>query len=67
MGMIFWRIRRNFQEFSKSPSWRGFLKKWSPTSFFGNQFTSDFPIKKKQSGNSLCFEKKFTSDFPRKK
>ena len=44
--MIFWRSWRNFQEFSKSPSWRGFLKKWSPTSFFGNQFTSDFPRKK---------------------
>ena len=34
MGVIFWTSWRNFQEFSKTPSWREFLKKWCLTCQF---------------------------------
>ena len=34
VGLIFWRSWRNFQEFSKTPSWREFLKKWCLTCWF---------------------------------
>ena len=58
MVLIFWRSWRNFQEFPKTPCWRGFLKKWSPTSFFGKQFTSDFPKKKNKVEIPYVLKKK---------
>ena len=34
------------------------MKKWSPTSFFGNQFTGDFPGKKNKVEIAYVLKKK---------
>ena len=44
MGVKFWRSWRNFREFSKTPSWREFLKNGLKSNFWKN-FTRDLPVK----------------------
>ena len=44
MGVKFWTSWRNFREFSKTPSWREFLKNGFKSNFWKN-FTRDFPVK----------------------
>ena len=47
MGVKFWTSWKNFREFSKTPSWREFLKNGLKSNFQKN-FTRDFPVKMKK-------------------
>ena len=44
MGVKFWRSWRNFREFSKTPSWREFLKNCLKSNFL-EKLLRDFPCK----------------------
>ena len=48
MGAKFWTSWRNFREFSKTPSWREFLKNGFKSNFWKN-FTRDFPVKNEEN------------------
>jgi len=54
MGVKVWTSWRNFQEFSKTPSWREFLKKWCLTCRFCGwnlgKFEDNFFLKKNLKG-----------------
>ena len=58
MGVKFGTSWRNFREFSKTPSWREFLKNGLESNFLEKIFIGDFHVKLKVS-----FEF-FTRDFP---
>ena len=47
MGVKFWRSWRNFREFSKTPSWREFLKNGLKSNFL-EKLLRDFPVKNEE-------------------
>ena len=61
MGVKFWTSWRNFREFSKTPSWREFLKNGFKSNFWKN-FTRDFPVKNEKK-NHWRFSRKIEGEF----
>ena len=47
MGVKFWTSRRNFQEFSKTPSWREVLKNGLKSNFL-EKLQRDLPVKNEE-------------------
>ena len=47
MGVKFWRRWRNFREFSKTPSWREFLKNVLKSNIL-EKLLRDFPVKNEE-------------------
>ena len=47
MGVKFWTSWRNFREFSKTPSWREFLKNGLKSNFLEKLYR-DFPVKNEE-------------------
>ena len=62
----FGEVGEIFKNFQNHPLGEGFWKNGLQLHFLEINLQV-ISLEKKQSGNSLCFEKKITSDFPRKK
>ena len=62
MGVKFWTSWRNFREFSKTPSWREFLKNGLKSNFL-EKLLRDFSIRNEGEKNTRDFHVKLKVSF----